>query len=392
VHVSEHTPPSAAEDKRVSWAELFFDLVFVFAVTEVSARLEQDHSWAALLRALVLFVPIYWMWVGAAIQTNLRDISRPSLRISIFAVGLAAVFMALAVPAAYGDLALLFACAYWAGRIVLGAPLLRPAMRGAGLLITPYTVSMAVTGPLLVVGALLPTGGQELVWGLAAALDLSTPRVLRSRLRNLHLDAAHLAERFGLFVLIALGESVVAIGASTHGRHGLTFAVGCAVAAAFATVCGLWWVYFHFAADAMRHALATAAVQVDVARLVLSYGHLSFIASIIVVAVGLRDAVADPGHALGWGGGGLLFGGAALYLATFGFTRWAMFRLISRTRLSAAAVVAVLLPAAAYLPALAALAGLALVLAGLNTVELLNVEHSGWQAQLTRRAAVRVED
>jgi low temperature requirement protein LtrA len=374
---------SAGEEKRVSWAELFFDLVFVFAVTEVSALLQQRHSWAALLRALVLFVPIYWMWVGTAVQTNLRDVSRPAVRIEVFAVGLAAVFMALAVPEAYGDLGLLFACAYWAGRLILGVPQLRWPVP-----LTPYTVSMFATGPLLTVGAVLPRGARESVWGVAAALDLSTPTLLRSRLRGMHFDAAHLAERFGLFVLIALGESVVAIGASTHAGHGLTFTVGCAVAAAFVAICGLWWVYFHFAADAMRHALATARVQLDITRLVLSYGHLSFIAAIILVAVGMRDAIAEPTRALGWSGAGLLFGGAALYLATFGFTRWAMFRLVSKTRLSAAAVVTALLPAAAYLPALVALVLVGVVLACLNTVELLNVEHTGWQAQLARRTKV----
>ena len=113
-----------------------------------------------------------------------------------------------------------------------------------------------------------------------------------------------------------------------------------AVAAAFALSCGLWWVYFHFAADAMRYALATARVQLDITRLVLSYGHLSFIGAVIVVAVGLRDVGRRPHHHSTGRSTGLLFGGTALYLATFGFTRWAMFRLVSWTRLTAAAVVA----------------------------------------------------
>jgi low temperature requirement protein LtrA len=148
---------------------------------------------------------------------------------------------------------------------------------------------------------------------------------------------------------------------------------------------GLWWVYFHFAADAMRFSLATAKVQLDIARLVLSYGHLSFIAAVILIAVGMREAVANPGHHLGGSATGLLFGGTALYLATFGYTRWAMFRLVSVTRLAAAAVVLILLPIASHLPALAALIGLAAVVGMLNAVELLRVEHSGWRARLSRR-------
>jgi len=112
----------AEPEKRVSWAELFFDLVFVFAVTEVSALLEHDHAWSGLLRALVVFVPIYWMWVGAAIQTNLRDVSRPLVRLEVFGIALTAVLMAIALPHAYDTLGLLFALAYWTGRIILALP------------------------------------------------------------------------------------------------------------------------------------------------------------------------------------------------------------------------------------------------------------------------------
>jgi low temperature requirement protein LtrA len=214
----------------------------------------------------------------------------------------------------------------------------------------------------------------------------SGPTILRARLRALHLDAGHLTERFGLFVLIALGESVVQIGASAQSAGHVTVGVGFAVAAAFGLSCGLWWVYFHFAADAMRHSLATAKIQIDITRLVLSYGHLSFISAIILVAVGMHHAVAHPAEPLGWGIAAILFGGTGLYLATFGFTRWAMFRLVSVTRLVAAGVVLLLLPAAAYLPALASLTAATLVVAVLNVVELLRVERIGWRALLAQRA------
>jgi low temperature requirement protein LtrA len=373
-----------AAEKRVDWAELFFDLVFVVAVTRVSTVLEHDHTWGGLLRALIVFVPIYWTWVGTAIQTNLNDVTRPYLRLRVFAVALAGIFMALSLPEAYDGLALLFACAYWGGRILLGVGVFRAAWQAGRAPINPFVVSMVVSGPMLVVGALCSGDIRELIWGLAALLDLSTPTLLRGRLRNMHFDAGHLAERFGLFLLIALGESVVAIGTSTSFTHpGVVDVV--AIAAAFALSCGLWWVYFHFAADAMRYSLATARVQLDITRLVLSYGHLAFIGAVIVVSVGLRESIAAPSEHLSWAVTGLLFGGTALYLATFGFTRWAMFRLVSWTRLSAAAAVLVLMPISPQVPAVAALLGLALVLAVLNVVELLRVERIGWRALLSRR-------
>jgi low temperature requirement protein LtrA len=379
------TEAAAGEaEKRVSWAELFFDLVFVVAVTRVSGLLEHDHTWAGVGRAVVVFVPIYWLWVGTSIQTNLQDTSRPVLRIRIFAVALAGVFMALALPQAYHRLGLLFALAYWVGRIVLGVGVIIASARNRIIPINPYTVSMALTGPMLVLGALVHGDAREAVWAAAALIDLSTPTVLRRQLRRMRLDAGHLAERFGLFVLIALGESVVAVGTAA-GAAELTVGQGFAVAAAFGLSCGLWWVYFHFAADAMRHSMATAKVQLDITRLVLSYGHLAFIAAIIFTAVGLRESILQPAHHLSWAFSGLLLGGTALYLASFGFTRWAMFRLISWTRLTAAGAVLLLLPVSTHVAALVTVTALAVVVAVLNIVELIRVEHIGWRTLLAAR-------
>ncbi len=383
--VSESVELEGTGEKRVTWAELFFDLVFVVAVTRVSGLLEDHLSWGGALRALVVFVPIYWLWVGTSIQTNQQDATRPLLRIRIFGVALAGIFMALSLPDAYGQLGLLYALAYWLGRLVLGVGLVAAAVRGGTWPLNPYSVSMALTGPMLIVGALVHGDAREAIWGAAALIDLSTPTVLRPQLRAMQFDAGHLAERFGLFVLIALGESVVSVGTSAD-PHRLSVAQGFSVAAAFTLACGLWWVYFHFAADAMRYALATAKVQLDISRLVLSYGHLSFIAAIILVAVGMRESIAAPGHELSWGLAALLVGGTALYLASFGFTRWAMFRLVSWTRLAAAATVLVLLPVARHVSALVSLGCLALVLIVLNAIELMRVERIGWRALLNRRA------
>lgn len=375
-----HTAPVREEGKRVTWAELFFDLVFVVAVTRVSALIEEDLSWAGLGRAFVVFVPVFWLWVGTTIQANLRDVSRPVLRLQMFAIALAAVFMALAIPDAYRQLGVLFAAAYWWGRIVLGVSMVRAAARSRSWPINPVTVSMVITGPLVLIGGFVHGDARVAIWAVAALIDLSTPTVLRSRLVSMHYDPGHLSERFGTFVLIALGESVVSLVSSANPDM-LTASQGVAVAAAFLVSVGLWWVYFHFAADAVRYALATARVQLDITRFVLSYGHLIFIAAIIAVAVGLRDAVAEPDVHLSWTVTGLLYGGCALYLAGFGLTRWAMFHLVSRTRLSAAALIALLSPVAPSVPALASLFILGVVLAALNGLELLINAREGWRAR-----------
>lgn len=359
-------------DKRVSWAELFFDLVFVFAITQVSALLLGNHNGLGLLRAAVVFVPVYWAWVGSSIQGNLRNTEQLTVRFAIFAVALAGLLMALAVPQAYGDRGVLFGAAYFGGRIALALV----ATGGRHWRASPFTVALFVSGPLLLIGGFLPPPARTAVWAVAALIDLSTPTVLKRRLAAMHFDANHLSERFGTFVLIAIGETVVAIGAPVAANEYLSVAVLLAVAVAFAIAVGLWWVYFHFAADAIRFALETAKVQVTVSRHVLSYAHLFFIGAIIAVAVGMHEAIAHPGDRLPWPVAALLYGGCALYLATFGYTRWMMFQLVSKTRLIAAGAVLILLPVAPLLPALVALTVLAVALTALNTIELRTARHA----------------
>src|SRR5262249_46786276 len=148
---------------------------------------------------------------------------------------LAGIFMALSLDDAYGHHGLVFAIAYWAGRIVLGAGPLRRAGWRAGLA-SPLSVSMFLTGPLLAAGRLVPVPARVAVWGLAALIDLASPSVLRRRMCGMRMEPSHMAERFGLFVLIAMGESVVSVGTSISASR-LGVAGGFTVAGAFALTC-----------------------------------------------------------------------------------------------------------------------------------------------------------
>jgi low temperature requirement protein LtrA len=357
--------------KKVTWAELFFDLVFVFAVTQVSSLLHDDHTWAGVGRALVVFVPVWWAWVGTTIHANMHDVDNPVDRIGIFAVGLGSLFMALGLTDPYGRYGVLFGASYLTLRVLLAALV----FRGPRMTVNAFSVALFVTGPLLLIGGLLDGDARVAVWAVAALIDLSVPRLTRRKLALIHFDPAHLPERFGLFVIVALGESIVAVGVSARGE-GLDAGRLAAVAAAFVLACGLWWVYFHFAASAVHHAVATARVQTDIIRQVLAYGHLGLIAGIVAVAVGLAEVVQHPGDHLHLDVAALLLGGSALYLALFGYTRWRMFGTISPTRLVAAAVCLLLLATAPALPALAVLALLAGVVVALNVVEALNVRRA----------------
>ncbi|MFF8773370.1 low temperature requirement protein A [Kitasatospora sp. NPDC015120] len=355
-------------EKRVTWAELYFDLVFVFAITQVSGLLHHHHDWAGVARALVVFVPVYWCWVGTTVQANIRDVDNARDRLGILAVGLTGLVMALAVPGAYGGRGVLLGAGYWAARVVL----LLLLVRIPGVWRGPYGVGVLVSGPLLVVGGLLPEGPRVWLWALAALCDLSAPLVFRRRLADVSYHPAHMPERFALFLLVALGESIVGIGATAAAAR-LDAAELLAVTAAFTISAGLWWQYFVYAADAMHYAVVVADSRRDVVRRVFQYGHLALVAGVIAVAVGFGETVADPRRALGAGSVALLYGGCGLYLLTFGYTRWMMFRSVATTRLGAAAVVLALAPVMVRWPAITALLALAVVLVALNVVEHLRV-------------------
>jgi low temperature requirement protein LtrA len=352
-------------EKRVTWAELFFDLVLVFAITQIAAFLHEHATWKGVGLALVLFVPIYWAWVGTSVHANLHDTDNPVDRAGLLVLALCALFMAVALPQAYGSRGALFGGSYFALRVILAVLY----FRGRPIVVITPLVAACVSGPLMLAGGITPTPTRTVLWGLAALVDLATPRILRFRLKGLNFDAGHLVERFGIFLMIALGESVVDIGATAARLPDLTIGVVAALAAAFVLAAALWWVYFVYATMAIRFALATAQIQTDIVRPVLSWGHLSFVGSIIAVAVGLVEVVAHPVAVLGWSSAGFLFGGTGLYLATFGYTRWRMFHTWAKTRLTTAGLVLVLLPLTTRQGGLVALSVLALVVVGLNVVE-----------------------
>ena len=356
---------ATAQEKRVTWVELFFDLVFVFAVTQVSGVLHADHSPAGIARALIVFVPTYWAWVGTTMHANLHEVDRLLDRLGIFAIGLCGLFMALALPSAYRAHGLLFGASYWAARLVL-FPLVQHTYRSVGF--NSFTAAAFVSGPLLVLGGLVEGNARAGLWAVAAAIDLLVPYLARARLARVPYEPSHLAERFGLFVIIALGESVVAIGVAATDQT-LTGSRLTAVAIGFALNCALWWVYFVFAASVIRYRLVSAEVAIEVIRPVLPYGHLGFIAGIIAIAAGIGAVIVAPTAHLHTDTAGLLFGGAAVYLTTFGYTRWQMFHTLATPRLAAAAASLALLPFARHVPAVACVAALTAVLTGLNLFE-----------------------
>lgn len=341
--------------KRVSWAELFYDLVFVFAVMQVAIILAGDVSLHGLLRVWVLFTPFWWAWVGTGILSNLTDLDQVKDRLRLFAIGLITFLMTVAAPDAFGGRAVFFAAAFVVLRLLL---VWWSVDRFGRLGLTPFSTSAFVTGPLLLATSLLPPDNQLIAWTALMVAELSTTWVFRDRLKGLRVNAAHLPERFGLVVMIALGESLVSAGGAVLHEFGSPEVLS--LAACFALVCGLWWIYFHFSHSAMEHKLRSEENQSRVIREILAYGHYGLICSIVAIAVGMKFVVKHPDdhpqQTVAW----LLCLGTALFLAVFIWPRWGIFRLLSAVRAPAvglclvAGAVGTLMPAAALAALLAA--------------------------------------
>jgi low temperature requirement protein LtrA len=346
-------------EQPVSPVELFFDLVFVFALTQVTTFLTEDMSVAQLGRGVMILAAIWWSWVGFSWLTNraATDVGPIRLFVLVAMVGMLAV--ALAVPHAFGDDAVLFGAAYLVVRLVqlAGLWLLAdriPAVRAAQrrLIVT------SSVGPLLILAAAFADGAaQAALWALALVVDYGGATLATRREGEWNVHAGHFAERHGLIVIIALGESIAEIGIGAEGGA-LTGAV--LLAAAFGVVaCGaLWWSYFDVTARAAARRLARSvgAERGELARDAFSYLHLPMVTGILLFALALRLTLERPGEPLEAVPAFCLFAGPAVYYLGHVLFRLRMIGSVSRPRLYAIAALALAAALATGLDALAALA------------------------------------
>src|ERR687896_2613970 len=232
-------------EKRVAKLELFFDLVFVFALTQVTLLMSNKPTWEGLGEGMLVLTALWWAWGAYAWLTNYIAADEGLERLLMFAAMGAFLITALAVPEAFGDDALLFAIAYAAARwlhIFIFAEANEDVDTGQAIVVLSRT---ALPAPLLlIVGALLGGTAQAAIWIVALAIDFAGPFVFG--VRGFQVSAGHFAERFGLIVIIALGESIVAIGAGLEGE--VDAGVVAAAALGLVVACMLWWSYFDWVA------------------------------------------------------------------------------------------------------------------------------------------------
>lgn len=360
------TARAAAGPRRTSPVELLWDLVFVFAMTQVSALLIRELTWAGFGRAMLALALVWWAWSAFVWSTNAEDPAAGTFR-GVLLVGSVLVFLVgLALPQAFGVGAVVFAGAYTGVRLLHLAHYTEAARRGRASwrAIAGFSATVLTGMALLMAGALATGVARPALWVLAAAIDYAGPAWLtRERLRTLQRVAVeHFAERYSLFIIICLGESIVAIGIGAGG-HKLGAELIAVVALALLISIGLWWLYFDRLAETAEARLRDHDDPVVTAADAYSYLHLALVAGIIVVAVGARSAVAAADHPLPFAARLALCGGIALYMAGLIGFRWRMLGRVNRSQLVAMAAVAAVFALSGGVPAWAAAAGVVAVLA-----------------------------
>jgi low temperature requirement protein LtrA len=343
-------------EQRVTPLELFFDLVFVFAFTQVTGTMSEDPTWAGLGRGMLVLAALWWAWGAYAWLTNAIEADEDSARLAVFVSMGAMLIAALAVPGAFGDDGVLFGVAYLVVR-VMHIVLFAEASHDVGIRQAAIRLSYtAIPGPtLLVIAGFLDGSAQVAMWVAALAVDYSGPYVFG--VRGFQVSASHFAERFELIVIIALGESIVAVGAGAGGIP-LTADVIAAALLGIVVACGLWWAYFDVVAlvAARRFQEATGHDRVRMARDSYSYVHVLMIAGIVLAALGVKKTLAGVDESLKPAPAFALLGGIAIYLAGHIAFRLRNVGSLSRPRTVTALACLALLPVANSVDALAALA------------------------------------
>ena len=306
---------SEAIEARVSPLELFFDLVFVFAFTQITGTLTDEHTAAGVGKAVLVFAVLWWAWGAYAWLTNAVRTSETGPRLVILVSTAAMLVTALAVPTAWGDGGLAFALGYLVvmtlhAVLYLQAGEYPETTRSAILRLAPSNIAAAL---VLVTAGLVDGTARTVLWVLAVVVTYLGPYV--TGVAGFTVRPAHLAERHGLIVIIALGESVVAIGA---GGDDITVDWGLAGAAlvVMTLIVGLWWAYFDHEAEADEAALTAAegVARARLARDVYSYLHIPLVLGVVFAAVGIHEVLVHPGEQLDPVFAGAFAAGVVLYL------------------------------------------------------------------------------
>jgi low temperature requirement protein LtrA len=314
--VGEGRSDGFVEVERVTALELFFDLVFVFALTQVTTLMAADSTWLGLLRGMAVLTVLWWAWVAYVWIGTTTDAEDGAARFALL-VAMGAMFVtALAAPDAFGRYGVLFGASYFAVRL-LHVVMFRVVGRhqpGVGAAVAKLAPGLLVGSALIMGAGFLPAGWPRgVLWAVAVVIDVGSPLVTGTE--GWHVSPGHFSERHGLVIIIALGESLVALGVGVASEE-LTLRIIVAVLVGFVAVACLWWLYFDVVAIAAERRFESAPERErnDIARDSYNYFHLPMVAGIVLLALGLKKVFADLDSPLKPTIAVALFGGVAMYL------------------------------------------------------------------------------
>lgn len=305
---------AARATRHATWLELFFDLVFVAIVGELAHTLVEEVSWASVLGFAALFVPVWWSWIGATFFANRFDTDDAIFRLLGGVQMLILIGMAVNVHAGLGETAVPFALSYVGVRAVLvlqylSAWIAEPAARP---LTSRYCVGFGLAAALWLVSVVLPPPWRFAFWIVGFVVEFATPLLNRSTQALVPPHPEHLTERFGLFTIIVLGESVLGVVRGVAERESWQTSTAAAGGLGFAVAFALWWIYFDNVDD-------TVVTRLRFASQVWIYTHLPLVMGLTALGVGVEHLVAhDPGSPLADAERWLLCGAVALSLAAVG--------------------------------------------------------------------------
>jgi low temperature requirement protein LtrA len=376
------------QEDTVTPLELFFDLVFVLALTQCTALMAAEPTWEGLAKGMLVLGVLWWSWVGYSWLTSVVDPEEDLVRLVIFAAMAALLVVGLCVPEAFGDAALVFAIAYAFVRVAHLALFLiasrdDPAFRSS---VVGLAVSTAIATGLLVGASFADGALQGGLWALALLLDMGGPYLFGAA--GWKLAPHHFAERHALIVIIALGESIVAVGVGAQER--VDFAIVLAAIGGTAVAAALWWLYFDVVYLVASRRLAEAEegrVRNEMARDSYSYLHFPMVAGIVLLALGMKKTLGHTGDPLKLETATALLGGTAVYLLAHVGFRYRHIHTINTRRLGLAVLLAAFIPVAVEISALATVAVLAAALAILIAVE----THAYGEARKRTRDELRHE-
>jgi low temperature requirement protein LtrA len=350
--VSAPAPPAhgAAEgERRTGPVELLWDLVFVFAVTQVTTLLSRDLTWSGFGRSMLVLALVWWAWSAFVWAANAHEQDAPVLRVVLLLATILIFITGISIPHAFGANATLFAATYVGVRLLHLALYADASRRGqaAWSAIAGFAVTVVIGMSLLLAGSFLQGWQRDVLWAAAVAIDYAGPLLTRERLRRLQeVTVSHFADRYGLFVLICLGESIAVIGlrASPGSLHAATIA---GVLLGILVTIGLWWIYFDRYASMAEQRLREHREPVLAASDAYSYLHLPLVAGVIIFATGAKIVIAllagDVGDSSLHDSARLaLCGGVALYVLAHAAFLARLLGVVSWGRIALAAALFVL--------------------------------------------------